>query len=753
MKLKRRILKGPVVAAATAGLVSVGAPTLAQQQQRAAAIEEVVVTARKKEESLQDVPVAVSAFDQRFVDNSFADQIQDFAKYTPNVNLSQQQFGGGALNASIRGVSYDEVEKTFEPSVGVSVDGVFFSGNSGAMVDMFDIQSIEILRGPQGTLYGRNTMGGTINIQRTKPSQEFGMKTAFGLGSYDRRDVKFRITGPLIEDKLAGKFGFYSFEGDSHTRNFTTGERDRGVDRVSFLGSLLWTPTENLDVQFSLDYLDDDSHFPKVLNMTLPGEPFCDAFGACASGSFDVARAEGFDVSFGSEPFKSKIETTTASVNLNWHVSDYTVTSITAVNRMEELLSEENTGSPDIFGAPVFFVIRDQELDQFSQELRLTSEYAGPLNFVAGLFYFKSDYELDPQRVRLLGDVVGLVNVFKAEQKLDAAAVFGELYYDITSRLRLTLGGRYTYEEKELDINLSVPASGAFRCPDPAAPNKACRDPKVDFDDFSPRVGLDYHFTDEVMGYLMWSRGFRSGGWNGRAQTQTSIGPYDPEQLDNYELGVRSDLFDRRVRLNATVFHMEYDDKQEAIIRPSPISAATETTVSNAASATVDGVELEVQAAVTPNLQLRSAIGWLDAGFDEFKELGQDIKSERNYSYAPEWTASVGAEYYYPLDRIGGELVFGANYKWTDDFATDPIKDPQDPPGVNRAVIDNYGEFDTSVTYQRPMGGTQQIRISAFVHDAFHSDGRIFRVTNAGPWVFGDQEPGRTWGLEFTYEM
>lgn len=733
--------------AAAIALISAGTASSVLAQ-TAGGIEEIVVTARKKAESLQTVPVAVTALSASFIERNFASDVDDLDKYAPNVQLETQQFGGGALNASIRGMSYDEVEKTYEPAVGVSVDGVFFSHNSGAMVDMFDIESVEILRGPQGTLFGRNTMGGTVNIQRTKPSHDFGARVSLSAGSYDRAAIKARVTGSLVEDTLAGKLGVYQIRGDSHTENFFTGEQDDGVDRFSVLGALLWTPTDNLSIQFNADYLDDDSEMAPVLNLTRPGEVFCDLFGACARESFDIAKANDFEVSFGSQPFETHVEATTYSINANWDLNDYTFTSITAYNELDELLEEENTGAPDIAGLPLFFVIREQVLEQWSQEFRMTSDFTGPFNFVAGLFYFTSDYALDPQSVDIIGTTI---NLFRAEQELDAYAIFGEMYYDLSDRARLTLGGRWTYEEKTLGVQSII--GGGFVCPDPNAPPEAaaCRDPEVDFDDVSPRVGVDYQFTNDIMGYFTWSRGFRSGGWNGRPQTQAGIGPYDPEQLDNYELGLRSDWFDNRLRVNATVFYMEYEDKQEAIIRQSPVSLATETIVQNAASATVSGVELEMQAMLGNNLQLRSAIGYLDAEFDEFlNEAGEDIQDQRNFSYTPEWTISVGGDYYIPIERLGAEVVITANYKWTDEYATDPIVDPL---GLEREIIDDYGEFDFSVTYDKTTAADNSYQISAFVQDAFNDEGRIFRVTNAGPWVFGDQEPGRTWGVELTFNM
>ncbi len=746
----------PALLAAIATASAMPATPLMAQEPRASGIEEVVVTARRREESLQDTPVAVSAFSERFIENSFSANLKDMGKYAPNVVLDTQQFGGGALNASIRGMSYDEVEKTFEPSIGVSVDGMFFSHNSGALIDMFDIESIEILRGPQGTLFGRNTMGGTINIQRTKPQQEFGAKLSLSGGSFDRRDVKARVTGPLIEDKLAGKLGFYQLRSDSHTEHFFTGKEDDGTDRQAFVASLLWTPTADLDIQLSVDYLDDDSEHPGVVNLTVPGEGFCDGFGACRSVTAPFYEDD-FDKSFSQKPFVSTVEAETYNLSIDWRLDNYTLTSITAYNELDEILDQENTGAIDrdpatlaldpIGGVPFFTAFRDQNLEQWSQEFRITSELSGPLNYVAGLFYFKSDYVLDPQTVGLLG---AEVDRFTAGQELESMAAYGEATYDLTDKLRLTLGGRLTYEEKQFEIDL---IAQGIACPDPNAPAGAesCRSPEEDFDEFTARAGIDYSFTEDLMAYFMFSQGFRSGGWNGRAQTQAGIGPYDPETLDNFEVGIRSEWLDRRLQVNTTAFYMKYDDKQEAIIRQSPSNPdVTETIIENASSAEVQGVEVDIQGAITPNLRVRAAIGWLDAEFDEFlNEEGVDIQDQRNLSYTPDWTFSAGGDYSLPVESLGGEFLFAVNYSWKDDYTTDAIRDPF---GFDREVIDNYGEWDFSVSYDH-MFGEKRLRLAAFVNDAFHSEGRIHRVTNAGLFVFGDQEPGRTWGLELTYEM
>lgn len=710
-------------------------------------IDEVVVFARKKYELLQETPLAVTSLSQDFINHHAVYSSAEIHKYIPNTHFEIMQLAGGALTSSIRGISYDQVEKANEPPVGVSVDGIFFASNSGALVDIFDIESVEVLRGPQGTLFGRNTMGGTVNIQRTRPSREFNGKLALDAGSYGRRDAKMLLRGPLIESRLAGKLGYYNIRGDSHTRRQNTGKRDKGPDREAAIASLLWTPTDTVDVQFNADYLEDHSHYPGMLGLTRPGELLCDSYGICARDSYDIARKKGFSRSFGSQPLVNRMRGQTYSVTANWSRGALGVTSITGYNRLKEYMIVENTGAPDPYGVPALVAERWQSQEQFSQELRLASDYEGPFNFVAGLYHFEVDYDLLVDTY-FLGSLMG---TSLQGQRMSAQAIFGEMTYNLTEKTRLTLGGRYSYEKKKLTVVNA--ASSSFACPDPDAPPEArfCRKPVIDFDDTTFRSGIDHSLSDDLMVYFMWSQGFKSGGWVARTQSQESVVPYDPETLDSFELGIRSEWLDRRLRLNAMAFHMRYGNKQEAIHRQSPNTLVVETITVNGSSARINGLELEIQALLTPSLSLNVGIGYLDARYKEFLDKdGIDIKDRRHYNFAPQWNVNLGGLFIHGLDAVPGEVVLAANYKWTDDYTTDPIKDPL---GFGREVIGSYGQFDLSLSYGHFLPGDRALRVAVFVNDAFHRDGRLSRVSNAGSFVFGDMVPGRTWGVSLSYEI
>jgi iron complex outermembrane recepter protein len=243
--------RSTVKAAALAATCLCSFPVLAQDAAEAEAdtgLAEITVTARKRVEDVQDVPVAVTGLSGEAIENRFVPDVRAIAKYIPNVQLGQVQFSGATLSASIRGLTFADIERSFEPAVATAIDGVFLASNTGALIDMFDVEAIEVLRGPQGTLFGRNTIGGIINVRRSRPTGELGAKLSATLGSYGRHDFKGVFNMPVIEDIMALKIGAFSINGDSFTRNFQSGKRDPGLKRFGLTATVLLTPSAGLRV-------------------------------------------------------------------------------------------------------------------------------------------------------------------------------------------------------------------------------------------------------------------------------------------------------------------------------------------------------------------------------------------------------------------------------------------------------------------------------------------------------------------------
>lgn len=722
-------------------------------------IESVTVTARRREENLQRVPLAVTAISSQTISDNVITTTASLQKLVPNVNLTSITYAGGALGASIRGVSFDDLERSFEPAVAVSVDGMVLASNSGALVDMFDIGSIEILRGPQGTLFGRNTVGGVINIAHTKPTGEWGATADFTYGSYGQNDYKFRVNMPIIKDKLAAKFTFYSVNSDSFQRNLVTGTRDPGLDRKAYSATFLFTPSADFDALLIYNHIDDHSHYTKPVNLTAPGQLFCDAFGACITNGGDVQAKHGYKVSLGSAQFYTPYKSDSVILQMNERLGAISLHSITSYMHMKDTLDEENTGAADInLGAgpqPLIRIYRGTTSSQFTQELRTESNFSGPFNFVAGLYYFHSHYRLFPQDVSLLGS---LISRFTAAQTDDSLAGFAEGTYQITPNTQLTVGGRYTWERKDFSIVTDnvPPATGIiFQCPDTAlvgAAYAACRNPTTSFSKFTPHVSLSHNLTDDIMVYASYSQGFRSGGWNGRAASNTSIGPYAPESVDSYEIGWRSQLYENKLRFNLTAFRADYTNKQEEVLTPSPINpAATETTVQNAGQATINGVEAELEAIPLEGLHLTGSLGFLDASYGKFVVSGVDVLSQKNFRYAPKWTYDIGADYTIDAGSLGGAFVLVANYNWQAKFMTSPNKDTT---GLNRDTSPAYGKLDLSIGYTGNLsGGDVNYKLSLFANDVAHADGHVTRKLDAGAFWFGTVEPGRTLGVNLNIQL
>ncbi len=831
-----------VASLACGSLLSLPAAVSAAESTAGFQIEEIVVTARKREEDLQDVPVAVTAFNATQIDAMMGSNIGELSKFTPNVILARQPYAGNALFGGIRGIVFGDLEKSFDPTVGVVIDGVPMVTNTSALIDTFDLESIEILRGPQGTLFGRNTIAGVVNARRTRPTKEFGLKTQARYGSHNEQKAKVLLN--LGNSKNFGvKLGVFRDKGDGYTEDADfdlatgaingSGHDTDGEDTWNYVASALWEPTDKLSLLFTYDYGDDKSTLATPTNLTTPnldaalrgaitgqlftdlgsgvppgaavggaigatlgsGGNFCDVYSttfaplngwvndiACASQGYLRGEADGYKYSYTAVPFQNRIKRSAYTLEGNYDLTDkLTLTSITGYSSSDEELDEDNLGA----AVPIFNPVRPQDYEQQSTELRLTSNYDGKLNFVGGLYYVYSKYKIT-QSIWVFGSqFLGAPPSpdGDAGQETTSYAAYGEAYYDITDKLRLTVGGRYTYEEKNFWIFQRDSADGTgllpvvWGCGDlsggkqalanasgaawiAGAPDQATADARAaalvcndddgekDWDNFTPKAVLDYRFTDTLMAYTSFAKGYRSGGWNGRATTPSSIGPYNAESVDSYELGVRSELFDRTLRLNLTGFLTQYTDKQESEIFQFGI--ATETLVQNAGDAEVKGFELESQWVPTDKWEVRLAVGYNNGEYKKFiannsaTGLPEDRSDTYEFAFAPEWNYNAGINYYQSLDKWGmGSAIFRSNYAWADKTVGN-FGQP-DPQGLGRNEFDSRGVWDFSLEWDSPW-----VQVTGFVKNAFEDDNYLATSVNVGVFWFGATAPGRTYGIELT---
>lgn len=612
-----------------AALAAIGAsPVMAQEtagsEGPAAEVEDIVVTAQRREQRLQDVPLAVSAFSMESLEDGKVESLLNLDGKVPNVVLAPVGAYPFASAFYIRGLGYADVESSFEPSVGVELDGVYLSRNVGAVQDFFDIGGVTILRGPQGTLYGRNTIGGVVSVQSRRPSFDFGARAQATFGSNGRQELRAGVEGALIEDKLAGKFSFLTKTYDGYIKNYDG--RDMGAqDVTSMRGALLWTPTASFDATLIVDYTKDKGTGTAFENASLPSMVL-PGFGEPADTDGDPFLSHVGDDIF------SDLEALGVTLNANWDLGPVKLTSITGYRKTDTEVLSDFDGTP----TPFMTVHRDETHDQFSQELRLASNTDGPLTYVVGAYYMTQEYDIATGQFGTVFGSPTAGSTIYTQQKADSWAVFGQADYEVLPGLTVTAGGRYSKEEKTFTTQpLFYPNAETF---------------EASFDDFSPKVGVSYKWSDTLMTYAQYSRGFRAGGFNGRAGSFLAVGPYDSETVDSYEVGVKSDLFNRRLRLNAAIFTSDYQDMQQSVQQLIPGTLINQTLVANVGAATISGFEAEATALLTDVFTISASVGYLDASYDEFMaDLGDGLGViDRTYlpmPYAPKWSNSVTFNY------------------------------------------------------------------------------------------------------------
>ena len=491
-------------------------------------VEEIIVSARKRSESIQDVPVAVTALSVEQVERGNIQRVQDLEKLSPNVEMYDMAFGGGGMSASIRGLSFDDLEKTFEPTVGTVIDGVFAASNSGTDLDLFDLESVEILRGPQGTLYGRNTIGGVISINRTKPTRDFGVKFKTDLEEDNTSDVKLIVNTPL-GDNGGLKVSLRRLQSDNFAFNVTRNEREKMRDLTAASVVVDFDPAENLNVNFTFDNYNDNSQH-NLLNITefyvnklgAPQGVFA-LLGQGNAGSGALSKENDYMTVYSAEGFYSGIQGNNMTLRVNWDLDDHVLKLISGNNDFAELMDVCSWGSPGavVTANCVFPVVRDQTYEQTSHEIQLVSDKDGPLNYVLGFYTIETEANMDS----------GPVQNFRSVQDAEAWAIFGDLSYDLSDLWTLSLGLRYTEEEKVFNIK-------TFASYD----NKVARTPTVldldgDFEDenIQHKVVIQRN-TDFGMIYLSHSTGFRSGGFNARGTTAESVGPFGSEEVETISI-------------------------------------------------------------------------------------------------------------------------------------------------------------------------------------------------------------------------
>lgn len=732
--------KAGLAAGFTLGLSLVLPLAAHADDEASAALEEVVVSAQKKgvAENAQDVPIAISAYSGDKVESMFAVNLVDIGLTAPNVNMSPQGTVPGVANFIIRGMgTAGQSIPSSDPAVGVVMDGVPFGIIYGVVTDLFDIESVEILRGPQGTLFGRNVTGGAVVMRSTRPTKEFAGQIQAVVGSHEQRELMGRISGPISE-RWGGKLAVLLKDRDGFYPNLTLGGR-QGESRSKIVRPALSYTGDTFDLSLIGEYGEVVGDGPSARNFFL--------FGVSIDPYADQTTTQ-------STRGRSDLEWQSVALETNHDLWNGKLTSVLGYRRIDQ------SSFGDIDGAPntVRFEFGDGsglEQDQRSLEVRWAGDVSERVSLTAGVNLFDQDYTYRERR--LLIDAVDR----RAVSSIDhfTAGVFAQADFSFAEKWTLTVGGRYSTEKKDAAIGVigdpTATGNCANRSLNPLEGRASMSDCRAVFNDsekwsnFSPKLGLTWRATEDVMAYASYSRGFRSGGYNVRFSDATIVtrptnpastpGPYDEEVVDAIEIGLKSELLARRVRLNVAVFHNKYDDLQRSANNQSGVQ-----TIFNAASATMKGVELDAVALVTDRLRVEANYGYVDAGYDSANYLvaarGRPADTFK-LQMVPESTVNVSAVYEHPI-ASAGSLAWRASFTHVDDTVADDF---------NFLPLKAYSLVDASVSFRN---SNQNLKVSAYgrnltdeVYFNFGFDNTA--IGSRTMWL----TPPRTWGVEVAYDF
>ncbi|RUO63366.1 iron complex outermembrane recepter protein [Pseudidiomarina planktonica] len=665
-----------------------GAPALAQEADNEAAqdrtLERIEVTARKTAENIQQVPVAVTSIGAMELEEKGISVLTEIQQFSPNTTLQNSRGTNSTLTAFIRGVGQQDPLWGYEPGVGIYIDDVYMARPQGAVLDLLNVERIEVLRGPQGTLYGKNTVGGAVKYITRRMTGDTELEIEGTVGSYSQRDIKVTGQLPVIDNVLYVGFGVGDLNRDGfgeYLESAIPGQdlENYNKDVLAARATIEFTPTTDLFFRFAWDKTDDESNSKggyRLLPSLLTDAEVPDSV---------------FD-SYTSMPTWNKVELEGYSLTAEWNInSAMTLKYVGAARESYSPTNIDFDSTPlQIFDVPAIY---DDE--QSSHELQLT--YLGNGYSVVGGLY--SDESESCGRfdaiLTVLGNSLGAPGLTRevsgcSDSKSLSAYVQGS--FDITDKLSMTLGARQTEDEKEAYVTNGLIFDNIY--PEDGWVDGFVRDEaaiaaatpmvlgsdsdgdgvldapkKADWSRFTPRVGFEYQYNNDVMFFTSYAEGFKSGTFNPRATTNEPAA--DPELVDSIELGMKSD-WGNRLRANVTLFSLDFEDRQYISILPGDSAADLNQRLANIGKSSSKGVELELQYVASNNLTFDAAFGYIDSQFDEVIDTDPDTgetfnKADRfTVSNTPEVTANLGATYEVNLNS--GSLVFNGNYYYRSEY-------------------------------------------------------------------------------------
>jgi len=746
---------------AGAGLAA-GIPIAAHAQSQSGQLEEVIVTAHHRAENVQEIPIAVTALNAELLHRADIFDIGTIAHHTPG--LSYAEFSPGQASVTMRGIGSADDGAGLDNSVAMFLDGVYIGRGASINFDMFDLERIEVLRGPQGTLFGRNAIGGAISVVTSKPADDFGAKFGGTVGNEGILRYQGMVTGPLTES-LSGKVTFNHREHDGFVENVITGKDEMDEDQDSIRGQLRWA-LDSSEWLLSADYMEDD-------RADMGRTPFVD--NAPLQAILDANGVNGPWENAGPAPGHSKREASGISLQGDFDFDKGTLTSITAFRHAETDWAMASVGAPlGGLGLP-FDEVLDvivEDIDTFSQEFRWTSSLGGKFDYTVGLYYFEEDtdrveqfkitqagsYEgAHPFTLTDVGSQAFIGNEYaRTANETTSYAVYGQGTYSFNDQWGLTVGGRYTLDKKDYtaeSVNCGADRTGTDfenfpECEGLGGSLNIIAEsflvqPSDDWDDFSPMVALKYFASDSVMWYGSVSRGFKSGGFAGSQGVESvASDPVDPETATNFELGFKGDLLDNTLRLNATAFYTDYEDLQ--VVRFGPVEGSEFGTfiTTNLGSAEIAGIEVEFTWYLTEEFRLSGYYAYLDTEVDDLlieTSSGLTDASGSDLLRAPENSGNLALDY----DTVTsfGDINVRLSYSYADEQRTDYVDD--------RILQDETDLWDGRIGWQ---SSDHSWEVAAWVKNMTNED-YVAHMYVIGPGGIGVWGPPRTYGISVNWSM
>ena len=774
-------------------------PAFSAEEKSGLYIEEIVVTSRKIEESSQSVPIAITAISEELASSTIRN-LSDLNGFAPNVRIDQNGGRSGGAVINIRGISPTRSDdNSFDAPIGVMIDGIYMGTTAGQVLENFDLERVEILRGPQGTLFGKNTVGGVIHVIRSRPTGENGARLKATLGSDGRQELRAVVNTSLIDDKLAAKFFATSIGDDGYYKNVTTGDDSGEKDYQNIGATFLWTPNDRFEATLTVETFQDDSllnAYQTNYNVS-PGVIAPPSAAAAAAGEGDYsggfATCTSYDPSTCRNTLKTpghsendttnnaSLDTDAITLNMRYEINDnLTLVSVTGRREQDEYRIYDFDGS----AADYITIERWNEYEQFSQELRIDGSW-DTVTLTAGLYYWSSEFEQDwvtgggfwaslfgavaytpflwslcqgsngldgafapiacDQGISSVTPGANVTQILYEQQDTDSVAAFAQVEWQFVEDWTLTAGLRWTREEKDFIAGQSY-LSNEERQRLRNFPGYSDLD--NEWTEVSPKIGLTWQLNDDSILYGSYSEGFHSGGFFGVNQNLRDFerDQYDPEFAESWEIGYKSMHMDNRLRLNLTAFYNDFTDKQESFVALDPDTKTVASKFDNAGSVIYQGFEMEAEYLVNENLKVFFNYGYLDAEYDEFETdinatdgvaLVEDAThlTPRN---APEFTLGFGGTFSYPIGN--GDLEIYAKFARVGDIETSLTNAPL-------GSIDERDDVSASIGYY-----TEQWSIVAFGRNLADDEFEFFTPI-ATLFAVGSINRGRTYGVELAFEF